>query len=96
MKHIGKVTELQIKDNGLIAKVSLENTLKNEIMFNMFQLEDKIFFIEFKRIRILEMIKELEDKNSPMLIEALNFVINKMDKEIHDLRKSISNLSKII
>ena len=96
MKPIGKVTELQIKDDGMIAKVSFENTLRNEIMFNMFQLEDKIFFIEFKRIRILEMIKELEDKNSPMLIEALNFVINKMDKEIYDLRKSISNLSKII
>jgi hypothetical protein len=96
MKPIGTIGKIKVTENGMIAKVSLDNTLRNKVLINIYTLEDKIFFIDFKRVGILEIIKELEQKNCPLTVEALKLTIKKMDKEIKQIQKTMNNLSKLL
>lgn len=96
MKPIGTVGKIKIAEDGLIAKVTIDNTLRNKVLINIYNLEDKIFFIDFKRIGILEIIKELEQRNCPLTVKSLKLTIKKMDKEIKEIQKSINNLSKFL
>lgn len=96
MKPIGTVGKIKIGENGMIAKVNLDNTLRNKVLMNIYNLEDKIFFIDFKRVGILEIIKELEQRNCSLTVEALKLTIKKMDKEIKQIQKSIKNLSSLL
>ena len=96
MKPIGTVGKIKVTENGMIANVSLDNTLRNKVLMNIYTLEDKIFFIDFKRVGILEIIKELEQRNCPLTVEALKLTIKKMDKEIKQIQKTMNNLSKFL
>jgi hypothetical protein len=96
MKPIGTVGKIKVTENGMIANVSLDNTLRNKVLMNIYTLEDKIFFIDFKRVGILEIIKELEQRNCPLTVEALKLTIKKMDKEIKQIQKTMNNLSKLL
>lgn len=96
MKPIATVGKIKITEDGMIANLSLDNTLRNKVLMNIYTLEDKIFFIDFKRVGILEIIKELEQKNCPLIVQSLKLSIKKMDKEIKQIQKSINNLSKLL
>ena len=96
MKPIGTVGKIKITENGMICNVNLDSTMKNTILVNIYTLEDKIFFIDFKRVGILEIIKELEQKNCPLTVKALKLTIKKMDKEIKQIQKTMNNLSKFL
>ncbi len=96
MKPIGTVGKIKVAENGMITNVTLDNTLRNKVLMNIYTLEDKIFFIDFKRVGILEIIKELEQRNCPLTVKALKLTIKKMDKEIKQIQKTMNNLSKLL
>jgi hypothetical protein len=93
MTPIGTVGKIKITEDGMIANVKINDTLRYKVIKNIYNLEDKIFFIEFKRIGLLEIIRELDKRNCSLTVEALKHTIKKMDKEIKEIRKSIKHLS---
>jgi len=96
METIGKIKSVKINKDGMIAKISLDDTLRNKVLLNLFNLEDKIFFLEFKSIGIAEMIKELKEKNCNLTANALEMTQKKIKKEIKEINKSMKNLSKLL
>lgn len=95
-EKIGEVASIKIKDNGMIANISLDNTRRNEIMFHLFAFEDRIFFLEFKVIGLSEMIKEIDEKNLPYLVKTLEISKKKMEKEIRGLKRTMNKIAKLL
>lgn len=96
MEPIGKISGFKIKDNGLIANVKINDTLKYKVIKNIYDLEDRILFIEFKRVAIVQLINEFEQINCPLTAQSLRLSLKKIDKEIKYIKKSIKNLSSIL
>ena len=95
MKPIGTVGKIKITENGMIANVKLDNTFNNRVFMEVYKLEDRIIFLEFKYARLEEMRKELEDKNSIWLAKSFFILQKKIQKEIKSLQKTIKNYGKL-
>lgn len=93
---IGVLAGFRIKDNGMIANIKLNNSLRNDVLLNIFKLEDRIFFLQFKEIGISEMIKELKEKECHLTAKSLELTQKNIKKEIKSITKTMKNLSKLI
>lgn len=96
MEKIGIIGSIKISENGMIANVKLDNTYRNNIIIEIYKIEDRILFLEFKYYRIGEMIKEIEDKNLIWLEKSYKLLQRKIDKEIRSLKRTIKNYGKLL
>jgi phospholipid N-methyltransferase len=93
---IENIAGFKISENGMIANIELNNDLRNKVLLNLFKLEDKIFFLEFKSIAISELIKELKERQCDLIVKSLELTQKKIKKEIKEINKTMKNLSKLI
>ena len=96
MEKIGTVGKIKITENGMIANVILDNTYRNKILIEIYKLEDRIIFLEFKYAGLEQLKNGLDDEKSLWLKKTFTIAQNKIQKEINSIRRTIKKISKLL
>ena len=95
MEKIGTLGKIKITEDGMIANVNLDNTFNNKVFMEVYKLEDKIFDLEFKYMRLEEMRREIKDKDLEWLDNCYVITQKKIKKQIRSLAKTIKLYGKL-
>lgn len=95
MEKIGTLGKIKITEDGMIANVNLDNTFNIMVFMEVYKLEDKIFDLEFKYMRLEEMRREIKDKDLEWLDNCYISVQKKIKKQIRSLAKTIKLYGKL-
>ena len=95
MEKIGTLGKIKITEDGMIANVNLDNTFNNKVFMEVYKLEDKIFDLEFKYMRLEEMKKECESNNLTWLANSFLITQKKIKKQIKSFEKTIKLYGKL-
>lgn len=95
MTPIGTVGKIKITEDGMIANVKLDNTLRNKVLIEIYKLEDKIIKLEFKYFGLEQLKKGLDDENSVWLKNTFSKTQKKIQKEINSIKRTIKNYGKL-
>ena len=95
MEKIGTLGKIKITDDGMIANIKLDNTFNNKVFMEVYKLEDKIFDLEFKYMRLEEMRKECETNNLIWLANSFLITQKKIKKQIKSFQKTIKLYGKL-
>lgn len=95
MTPIGTVGKIKITQDGMIANINLDNTLRNKILIDIYKLEDRILILEFKYVGLEQLKKGLDDEKLVWLKNTFSKNQKKIQKEINSIKRTIKNYGKL-
>lgn len=96
MEKIGTIGKIKITKNGMIANVKLDNTYRNKVLIEIYKLEDRILFLEFKYAGLEQLKEGLDDEKSAWLKKTFTMAQKKIQKEINSIKRTLKNISKLL
>lgn len=96
MEKIGTIGKIKITKNGMIANVKLDNTYRNKVLIEIYKLEDRILFLEFKYAGLEQLKEGLDDEKSVWLKKTFTIAQNKIQKEINSIKRTLKNITKLL
>lgn len=96
MEKIGTIGKIKITNEGMIANVKLDNTYRNNVLIEIYKLEDRILFLEFKYAGLEQLKIGLDDEKSAWLKKTFIMAQKKIQKEINSIKRTLKNISKLL
>ena len=90
MEAIGTVGKITISNDGMIAKVNLDNSNRSNLILCLLKLEDRQFNLEFKILDIERIRQDIQK----MGYENIDLALSRAQKKLHKEVKVIKRLQK--
>lgn len=93
MEAIGTVGKITISNDGMIAKVNLDNSNRNNLILCLLKLEDRQFNLEFKIADIERIRQDIQKMGYEDVDLALLRAQKKLFKEVKSIKRLMKNLT---
>ena len=96
MEPIGTLGKIKITENGMIAKVVLNDTKRNMILHKYFILQSKLDMLEFEYLKLMTFAKDHKFAGNLETAKMFENAKPELKKQINKLEKKIAILAKFL